>query len=60
MHAPNPSPQTVPTASGVLDPELELRGLVKCSTHELTGKTQAVLIRRLDTPGGARCSLERR
>ena len=49
MHVPETSPRTVPNPKAVLDPEVTLRHLVKCSTHELTGKTHSVLIRRLDT-----------
>ncbi len=41
--------RTVPTASCVLDPNHRHEHLVKCSTHELTGKTHSVSIRRLDT-----------
>lgn len=51
MHVPAGLLQTFPAASSVLSSEVALRHLVKCSTHELTGRTHSVLIRRLDTRG---------
>ena len=49
MHVPADSPRTFPAASSVLSSKVALRHLVKCSTHELTGRTRSALIRRLDT-----------
>ena len=51
VHVPAASLRTFPAASSVLSSKVTLRHLVKCSTHELTGKTRSVLIRRLDTRG---------
>ena len=49
MHVPAGLLRPVPAASSVLSSKVTLRHLVKCSTHELTGRTHSVLIRRLDT-----------
>lgn len=38
VHVPTDTPRTLPTASGVLSPGNPDRHLVKCSTHELTGR----------------------
>ena len=43
MHVPETSPRTVPDPKAVLNPEVTLRHLVKCSTHELPAETFALI-----------------